>query len=102
MINFENRGFVGLATIDRQERRNALNGELCDELRGHLESERELRAFVLTGAGSAFNALRRSCRSMVARPTLPRISKWITGDRRQDSSMRAMRSPSCTDCSGAT
>ena len=33
MIHFEQRGFVGLATIDRQERRNALNGELCDELR---------------------------------------------------------------------
>lgn len=54
MIQFETRGLVGLATIDRQERRNALNGELCDELRGHLERERELRAFVLTGAGSAF------------------------------------------------
>ena len=32
MIHFEQRGFVGLATIDRQERRNALNGELCDQL----------------------------------------------------------------------
>ena len=54
MIQFETRGSVGLATIDRQERRNALNGDLCDELRGHLERERELRAFVVTGAGSAF------------------------------------------------
>ena len=34
MIQFEARGCVGLATIDRPERRNALNGELCDELRG--------------------------------------------------------------------
>ena len=31
MIHFEQRGFVGLATIDRQERRNALNGDLCDQ-----------------------------------------------------------------------
>ncbi len=45
---------MGLATIDRQERRNALNAELCEELRGHLERESGLRAFVLTGAGSAF------------------------------------------------
>jgi enoyl-CoA hydratase/carnithine racemase len=29
MIRFEVRGFVGLATIDRPDRRNALNGELC-------------------------------------------------------------------------
>jgi enoyl-CoA hydratase len=53
-MRFERRGFVGLATIDRQERRNALNADLCAQLRGYLEGERELRAFVLTGAGSAF------------------------------------------------
>jgi enoyl-CoA hydratase len=54
VIRFERRGFVGLATIDRQERRNALNAGLCEELQGHLEREPDLRAFVLTGAGSAF------------------------------------------------
>ena len=41
---------MGLATIDRQERRNALNADLCEELRGHLERESGVRAFVLTGA----------------------------------------------------
>lgn len=56
MIEFERRGLVGLATIDRQERRNALNGELCDELRAHLNANQELRAVVVTGAGSAFCA----------------------------------------------
>ena len=56
MITFEERGQVGLATIDRQERRNALNAELCDELRGHLERSRDLRAIVITGAGTAFCA----------------------------------------------
>ena len=40
MIRFETRGLVGLATIDRQERRNALSGELCDELRSQLEAHR--------------------------------------------------------------
>lgn len=54
MIRFEARGRVGLATIDRQERRNALNAELCDALRGHLESNPDLRVVVVTGAGSAF------------------------------------------------
>jgi enoyl-CoA hydratase len=56
MIRFETRGLVGLATIDRQERRNALSGELCDELRAHLEAHHDLRAIVITGAGSAFCA----------------------------------------------
>jgi len=47
---------VGLATIDRPESRNALNAELCDELRGHLEQSHGLRAVVLTGEGVAFCA----------------------------------------------
>jgi enoyl-CoA hydratase len=54
VINFEVDGDVGVATIDRQERRNALNGELCDQLRSHLEASPGLRAVVITGAGSAF------------------------------------------------
>ncbi len=56
MIRFDVRGLVGLATIDRQERRNALSGELCDELRAQLDAHRDLRAIVITGAGSAFCA----------------------------------------------
>jgi enoyl-CoA hydratase len=47
---------VGLAVIDRPERRNALNAELCDDLRGHLEPSRDLRAIVITGEGPAFCA----------------------------------------------
>jgi enoyl-CoA hydratase len=56
VITFEERGQVGIATIDRQERRNALNAELCEQLRGHLEQSGQLRAFVITGAGTAFCA----------------------------------------------
>jgi enoyl-CoA hydratase/carnithine racemase len=56
MIRFDVRGPVGLATIDREERRNALSGELCDELRAQLHAHRDLRAIVITGAGSAFCA----------------------------------------------
>ncbi|MGH8986374.1 MAG: enoyl-CoA hydratase/isomerase family protein [Acidimicrobiia bacterium] len=54
MIRWETRDHVGLATIDRQERRNALNAELCDELGGHLETQQQLRVVVITGAGTAF------------------------------------------------
>jgi enoyl-CoA hydratase len=54
VIHFEERGLVGVATIDRQERRNALNREMCDELRQSLERSNDLRAIVITGAGTAF------------------------------------------------
>jgi enoyl-CoA hydratase/carnithine racemase len=54
VIRFEERGLVGVATIDRQERRNALNHEMCDELRLRLEQANDLRAVVITGAGTAF------------------------------------------------
>jgi enoyl-CoA hydratase len=53
-VRFERREAVGVATIDREERRNALSAEICDELRGHLARHADLRAVVLTGAGSAF------------------------------------------------
>jgi enoyl-CoA hydratase len=51
VIGWETAEFVGIATIDRPERRNALNAELCAELLAHLEAERDLRAIVITGAG---------------------------------------------------
>jgi len=54
VIHFEARGQVGVATIDRPERRNALNAELCAQLRGQLEQSGALRAIVITGAGTAF------------------------------------------------
>jgi len=56
VILFEIRGFVGLVTIDRPDRRNALNGDLCTEFRDVLVAHPELRAVVVTGAGSAFCA----------------------------------------------
>lgn len=56
MIRFEAQGFVGVVTIDRQERRNALNANLCDDIRTVLEAHRDLRAVVITGAGKGFCA----------------------------------------------
>jgi len=56
VIDFEQREAVGVATINREERRNALNAELCDQLRDVLEAHQDLRALVITGAGTAFCA----------------------------------------------
>jgi enoyl-CoA hydratase len=56
MIRFEERGHVGVVVIDRQQRRNALNAALCDEMRERLHGSHALRAVVITGAGSAFCA----------------------------------------------
>lgn len=47
---------VVVATIDRPERRNALDADHCDELRTRLAASDEVRAVVITGAGSAFCA----------------------------------------------
>jgi enoyl-CoA hydratase len=55
-IRFETRERVGVLTIDREARRNALNAELCDRLRSHLAAHQDLHAIVLTGAGRAFCA----------------------------------------------
>jgi len=54
VIRWEARGRVGVATIDRQDRRNALNSELCKELTARLEDASSLRVVVLTGAGTSF------------------------------------------------
>jgi enoyl-CoA hydratase len=56
LIEFTVEGRVGVATIDRTERRNALDADHCDELRIALETHADLLAVVLTGAGTAFCA----------------------------------------------
>ena len=56
MIHWETAAHVGVATIDRPERRNALSPELCGELGQHLADNRALRAVVITGAGGTFCA----------------------------------------------
>lgn len=58
MIDWEVRGHIGVATINRPERRNALDTTHCDELRERFEAaaDADLRAVVVTGEGSAFCA----------------------------------------------
>lgn len=58
MIDWQTRGHVGVATIHRPERRNALDAAHCDELRARMEgaAEGDLRVVVVTGEGTAFCA----------------------------------------------
>ena len=58
-VKFEMQGEIGIATIDRQEALNALNGEVIGELEElvtKLENDTEIRALILTGAGRSFVA----------------------------------------------
>lgn len=52
-IKYEQRGFVGILTIDRQPALNALNGEVLSELEQALDSisMEATRCLVITGAG---------------------------------------------------
>lgn len=56
MISLEVRDRVAVATIDRPDRRNALNADLCDALSAHLGSidVDTVGAIVITGSGTAF------------------------------------------------
>ncbi len=50
-IAWEAQGAVGIARIDRPERRNALNAELCSELLAKLQEHPDLGAVVIAGTG---------------------------------------------------
>jgi enoyl-CoA hydratase len=53
-LHYERRGAAAVVTIDRQERRNAVDGETADALAAaydRFEADDEARALVLTGAG---------------------------------------------------
>ena len=59
MVLKELKDGVGLLTLNRPEKLNALTGALLDELYGALKEAQEdpgVRALLLTGAGRAFSA----------------------------------------------
>lgn len=56
VIRTERHGAVLLCTIDRPDRRNAVDAEHLDALRVAFEDAGDARALVLTGTGSAFCA----------------------------------------------
>jgi enoyl-CoA hydratase len=58
-VRYERRGAAAIVTIDRQHRRNAIDGRTADSLVEHLdafEADDHARVMVLTGAGEAFCA----------------------------------------------
>src|ERR1700752_4790426 len=58
-ILFEMRGPVGLLTLNRPDKLNAINGKMVEEIEGWLdrvEQDPDVRALVVTGAGRAFSA----------------------------------------------
>jgi enoyl-CoA hydratase len=56
VIHWERRDAVGIATIDRPERRNALSAEGCDDLRDRLTRDADCRVVVIHGTGDVFCA----------------------------------------------
>ncbi len=59
VFRFERKGRVALLTLDRPARLNAIGSDTIAQLHAHLdviETEAELRAIVITGAGRAFSA----------------------------------------------
>jgi enoyl-CoA hydratase/carnithine racemase len=58
-ILFENRGPVGLLTLNRPDRLNAISQQMIDEVNDlfdRVEADENVRALVVTGAGRAFSA----------------------------------------------
>ena len=56
MIRVERRGAVALITLDRQERRNAIDQHACRALVDAVDQTEDARVLVLTGAGGHFCA----------------------------------------------
>ena len=56
MIRVERRGAVALITLDRQERRNAIDQHACRALADAVGGTEDARVLVLTGAGGHFCA----------------------------------------------
>ena len=56
MIRTERKGTVALITLDRQERRNAIDRQACRDLAAAVADASDARAVVLTGAGGHFCA----------------------------------------------
>jgi enoyl-CoA hydratase len=59
LVEFEQRGHIALLTLNRPDARNAISPEVSQAMAGLLdtiETDDELRAVVLTGAGDVFSA----------------------------------------------
>lgn len=73
-VEFEQRGHVGLITINRPEVLNALNLEVIEQLDDILlraESQEDVHVIVITGAGRSFVAGADHARWSTIPPTTP-------------------------------
>src|SRR2546421_486248 len=79
-ITLERADRVGVITLNRPERLNAIDRRMLEELGAaldDLESDAEVRAIVLTGAGKAFSSGFDLKEQMAARPEGPTIWREI-------------------------
>ena len=82
-VTYERRGAAALVTIDRQERRNAIDGataELLGEAYERFEADDEARVLVFTGAGgwpSARAPTSRRSRASGRGSTIP-AGRWAS------------------------
>jgi enoyl-CoA hydratase/carnithine racemase len=97
-ILVERRGGVGLVTMNRPEKLNALNAELVDQLVSavhDLDADEAVGAIVLTGAGDrAFSAggdMTEQLRAMATARTSPRVSATAVLQASQTPTIAAIR-----------
>ena len=106
-IKFETEGPLGLLTLNRQERLNAISREVTEELQDlvtHLETNEEVRVLIVTGAGRAFCAgadikertenlddLSLARTSTVISPTFRRLGAPQPGEHRRGQRRRGRR-----------
>jgi enoyl-CoA hydratase len=97
-ILYETQGAVALITLNRPERRNAMNGAMLDALAAAMdraEGDAAVRAIVLTGAGEGFSSGFDLKEQAEARPS--GVAQWRPLLRRDfDTVMRFWHSPKPT------
>src|SRR5690349_22678337 len=97
-ILYETQGPVALITLNRPERRNAMNGAMLEALAAAMdraEGDAALRAIVLTGAGESFSSGFDLKEQAEARPS--GVAQWRPLLRRDfDTVMRFWHSPKPT------
>jgi enoyl-CoA hydratase/carnithine racemase len=97
-ILYETQGAVALVTLNRPERRNAMNGAMLEALAAAMdraEGDAAVRAIVLTGAGQSFSSGFDLKEQAEARPS--GVAQWRPLLRRDfDTVMRFWHSPKPT------
>ena len=112
-IKFETEGPLGVLTLNRQERLNAISREVTQELQDlvtRLETDDEVRVLIVTGSGRAFCAgadikeraenlddLSLARTSAVISPHVPAVGASQPGEHRRSQRCRGRRRPRAGD-----